>query len=183
MDVLSLLHNRVSHPKLTTPAPSGEALKNILKAALTAPDHGAFTPWEFIVCTGDGLNRVSKIYQDSAINAGKTEAEVTKMTNMPFRAPMMIVAIARCKPHPKVPVIEQVESAACAVYGMQLAADAQGFGSIWRTGELAFNPDVKAAFELGKDDEIVGFLYVGTPENAARVRTPKSIDDYCKVWS
>lgn len=183
MDVLSLLHNRVSQTKLTFPAPQGEALENILKAALTAPDHGAFTPWEFIVCEGEGLNRVSKIYQDAAINADKTDAEVTKMTNMPFRAPMMIVAIARCKPHPKVPIIEQVESAACALYAMQLAADAQGFGSIWRTGELALNPDVKAAFELGEHDEIVGFLYVGTPETDARVRTPKSIDDYCKRWS
>ncbi|MGG5828470.1 nitroreductase, partial [Aeromonas salmonicida] len=31
---------------MTTPAPSGEVLDNILKAGLRAPDHGTLTPWQ-----------------------------------------------------------------------------------------------------------------------------------------
>ncbi|NVP02405.1 nitroreductase, partial [Photobacterium damselae subsp. damselae] len=37
MDALTLLLNRRSLPRLAEPAPSGEALENILRAGLRAP--------------------------------------------------------------------------------------------------------------------------------------------------
>jgi nitroreductase len=47
---------------------------------------------------------------------------------------------------------------------MLLALQAQGFSSIWRTGDPAYDPEVKRAFGLRESDAIVGFLYVGTPK-------------------
>ncbi len=57
---------------------------------------------------------------------------------------------------------------------MQQAAFAQGFGGIWRTGTYAQLDFVKQALELGEDDEIVGFLYLGTPSGEpAKRHTPE----------
>ncbi len=39
MEALELLLNRRSIAKLTEPAPEGQALENIIKAGLRAPDH------------------------------------------------------------------------------------------------------------------------------------------------
>ena len=41
-----------------------------------------------------------------------------------------------------------------------LALNAMGYGAIWRTGKLAFNPFVAKALGLNKSQEILGFLYL-----------------------
>ncbi len=40
MDALTLLLNRRSASRLTTPAPQSDELQNILAAGMRAPDHG-----------------------------------------------------------------------------------------------------------------------------------------------
>ena len=45
---------------------------------------------------------------------------------------------------------------------MQQAAFALGFGGIWRTGAYTQYEFVKQTLGLGDDDEIVGYLYLGT---------------------
>jgi nitroreductase len=66
--------------------------------------------------------------------------------------------VARCEDHPKVPRWEQEMSAGCAVMAMQMAALAQGFNGIWRSGALTESPVVRAGFECREQDKIVGFL-------------------------
>ncbi len=55
-------------------------------------------------------------------------------------------------------------SAGCAVMAMQMAAIAQGFNGIWRSGALTESAIVREAFECRPQDKIVGFLYLGTPQ-------------------
>ena len=55
-------------------------------------------------------------------------------------------------------------SAGCAVMAMQMAAVAQGFNGIWRTGPLTESSVVREGFACGEHDKIVGFLYLGTPQ-------------------
>ncbi len=63
-------------------------------------------------------------------------------------------------------------SAGCAVMAMQMAALAQGFNGIWRSGALTESPVVRAGFECREQDKIVGFLYLGTPQL-------KSLNHHC----
>ena len=163
LDALELLLNRRSQPRLKAPAPQGDALKNIMQAAMRAPDHASLAPWRFIVCEELGLNKLGSIFEQSAIENDKSEKEIERAPQLPLRAPMVIVAIAQYKEHEKVPRVEQIASASCAVMAIQMAAVAQGFNGIWRTGAYAHCDLVKAALELSSDDEIVGFLYLGTP--------------------
>lgn len=163
MDALDLLLNRRSIAKLAAPAPEGKALENIIKAGLRAPDHAGLTPWRFVISQGNGLNKLSEILVKAAEADNSDAAVIEKVKNAPFRAPMVITVIAKVTPHEKVPALEQHLSAGCAVQAMQMAAVAQGFQGFWRSGKWMFHEQVHKAFGLEGDDEIVGFLYLGTP--------------------
>ncbi|CAH0525462.1 NAD(P)H nitroreductase [Vibrio hippocampi] len=163
MDALELLLNRRSVAKLVEPAPEGEHLENIIKAGLRAPDHGNLTPWRFVLAQGEGRQKLADILQHAAQQRGGDEAAIEKASKAPFRAPLVITVIAKVTPHEKVPPIEQHLSAGCAVQAMQLACIAQGFQGFWRSGPLMFDANVRQALNVHGDDEIVGFLYVGTP--------------------
>ncbi|MGO2127896.1 MAG: NAD(P)H nitroreductase [Pseudoalteromonas prydzensis] len=164
MDAIELLLTRQSDPRLIAPAPNNSQLEIIKQAALRVPDHGALAPWQFIVVAGDARERLGEIYYQSAVAEQQDEKVINRAKELPLRAPMIIIAIAKYQAHPKVPRIEQVQSAGCAVLAMQQAAFAQGLGGVWRTGYFAQSEAVKASLSLNTDDEIVGYLYLGTPE-------------------
>jgi len=169
MDALTLLTTRYSSPRLTEPAPSGDALELIKRAALQVPDHGALRPWKFVIAEGrEALSRLGDIFAEAAIEEDPSiSVELhERARQLPLRAPMVITCIAKVTEHPKVPIAEQVQSAACAVMAMQQMAFALGFGGVWRTGAYAQQDYVKQAFNLAADDEIVGFLYLGTSSSA-----------------
>ncbi|UJF19856.1 NAD(P)H nitroreductase [Vibrio sp. SS-MA-C1-2] len=178
MDALNLLLTRRSIAKLTAPAPKGVELKNILQAGLRAPDHGGLMPWQFVVVEGEGLDRFSTILSEAAIASGEEQKVIEKAKNAPFRAPMIIVVIAKVTEHEKVPLIEQYVSAGCATQSMQMAAVAQGFSGFWRTGKWTYDRSVRHAFSLQKDDEIIGFLYLGTPTCTPSALKEKELDKF-----
>lgn len=182
MEALELLLTRGSQPRLQTPVPNAEELENIMQAAMRAPDHAGLTPWRFIVCQKKGLSKLGDIFEQAAIEADMTVAEIERAPQLPKRAPMVIVAITKFKEHAKVPWIEQVASTSCAVSAMQMAALAQGYGGVWRTGSYAQNEFVKEALELIEQDEIVGFLYLGTPVTKPLPKPAKSSQDFFEFW-
>jgi nitroreductase len=183
MQALDLLLNRSSQPRLQAPAPQGQALENIMQAALRAPDHMGLTPWRFIVCQGKGLRKLGEVFELAAINTDMPEKDVERAPQLPLRAPMVIIAICRYQEHNKVPWIEQVASTACAVHAMQMAAVAQEFSGIWRTGNYAQNEEVKSALQLCEQDEILGFLYLGTPATKPLPKPPKDSLQYFEFWA
>lgn len=163
MDALELLLNRTSSPLLQEPAPTEEQLALMLRAAARAPDHGLLKPYRFIKVEGDGLTALGELFASAGLAEDNDlpEAQVTKLRNMPLRAPMILVAIAVTQEHPKVPVSEQVITAGCAAHALIQAADAQGVGAMWRSGAMAFSPAVERGLELAAGEQIIGFIYLG----------------------
>ena len=94
----------------------------------------------------------------------------------------MLVAIACCQNHPKVPEIEQIITVGAAVQNLLTAAFALHIGAYWRTGSLAYNPDVHHLLKMAMNEKIVGFIYLGTPDG--QPRTPKAVDiNQCyRIW-
>lgn len=182
MQALELLLTRSSNGKLTAPAPTGDQLNNIIQAGLRAPDHANLSPYQFLVVTGNGLNKLGEIYHQAAVEENMDEKTLNRAKELPLRAPMVIVAICKYKPHPKVPRVEQVATTACAVQNMQMAALTQGFNGMWRTGSFAHSNSVKQQLALSDDDEIVGFLYVGTPSGDNPIRKTKDCSAYVEYW-
>jgi nitroreductase len=163
MDAITLLLTRRSCAALLAPGPEGEALDIILKAAIRVPDFQELRPYEFIVAKGDGLKRLGAMMERAAIASGQPPDIVKRAPKMPLRAPLVIVVVAKARDSVVVRPIEQKLTAGCAVMAMQMAAFAQGFGGIWRSGWPMFAPTLQAELGLAERDRIVGFLYLGTP--------------------
>lgn len=180
MDALTLLLNRHSCARLTTPAPSGEALDNILKAGLRAPDHGTLTPWQFILFEGEGRERLGTLLGDAARLRGDDDDSISKSEQAPLRAPLVVAVASRFQDHPKVPKLEQELSAGCALMAMQMAAQAQGFNGIWRSGWFIFDEHIRQGLGLAEQDQLVGFLYLGTPQLEARKLRELPLADFVR---
>lgn len=185
MDANTLLTERSSSPRLTSPAPSGEVLKLIKQAALRAPDHGALKPWQFLVFDNpDALSALGEIYAKAALidDPEADPASVERAKQLPLRAPMVIVCATNRQEHPKVPLWEQDVAAGCAVMAMQQAAFANGFGGIWRTGAYAESSTVKQLLGIAEKDIIVGFLYLGTPMKQPSKPNTANVEDFFTQW-
>lgn len=180
LDATQLLLTRQSTPRLIAPAPNAEQLTLLLNAAARVPDHGALNPWEFIIAIDDGLAKLADIFVDAAKITGADEAFLAKVANMPYRAPMVITVVAKTQVHDKVPILEQQIAAGCATMAMQQAAFAIGLGAVWRTGDFAFDANVHQQLGLSKQDQIVGFLYVGTPAVTAPIKPLKEGQQFAR---
>jgi nitroreductase len=163
MDAIELLLTRQSDSNLSFPGPSAEQLEVIKKAALKVPDHGGLKPWRFILVEEQGREKLGEIFYQAAVEEQQEQRIIDRAKALPERAPMLIIAVSPYAEHPKVPRIEQIESAACSVFAMQQAAFAQGLSGVWRTGYFAQSASVKRQLGLSEQDEIVGYLYLGTP--------------------
>lgn len=178
-----LIIERNSHAKLSQPAPDGEDLAFIKQAALSAPDHARLRPWRFLQIDGEGRNALGQSFVEVAQAKGVTDAaKLEKLAANPLRAPMIIVLVAKQIDHAKVPLIEQVASAACCGQNILLAAQARGFGAMWRTGEMAFDVHIHRKLGLANDEVLLGYIYVGTMVGEPKRRIALEVDDYWQQW-
>ena len=94
----------------------------------------------------------------------------------------MVVVIARLQDHAKYPKSEQLLAAGCAAHGILLAAYAQGIGAVWRTGELAYSAHVAKGLGLAEGEEVIAFLYLGTPQKEPRVAEKVDLAEFVSAW-
>lgn len=184
MQALELLLQRCSVSRLQAPGPTAEQLQLMFQAALRAPDHGQIRPWRFLTVEGAGLNALGELYAKALEQSEQPASpeQLKRVRGMPLRAPMVIVIIACLQEHPKVPHYEQVIAAGCAGHGLLLAAQALGLGAFWRSGEMAENPSVQHGLGLAANEQIIGYLYVGTPSQAARAGKALHVTDFVQAW-
>ena len=183
MDAVDVMISRVSPAKLSEPAPPPEALEKMLAAAVAAPDHGRIRPWRFVVIQGQARERFGELMAQSLarrekdISPAKLDFEKAKA----LRAPVLVVVAAAPKDDPKIPEIEQIEAVAAATQNFVIAAHALGYGTLWRTGKVAYDAEVKTALGLRGNDTVVGILYVGS---IATPGAPRKIapGDFVRHW-
>ncbi|MCU1725748.1 NAD(P)H nitroreductase [Pseudomonas sp. 7P_10.2_Bac1] len=185
MEALDALLHRVSAPRLLDPAPTAEQREILFAAALRAPDHGQLRPYRFLTIEGEARNQLGEILAQAVQGQGGevTQAALDKARAMPLRAPLIVVVVARLQDHFKVPKSEQLITAGCAAHAIELAAFAQGVGAVWRTGELSYNAHVAKGLGLEDGEEVVAFLYLGTPQNDLRDAPKVNSAEFVKVWS
>ncbi len=179
MDALIALQTRTAAPRLVEPAPNPAQLEQILKAGLRAPDHGMLRAWRYLLIEGDARRKLAQLFVDTT--QPETEERKQKLLTTPLRAPLIIVAVATIK-EGKVRASEQVCSVAAAIQNMSVACHALGYGSIWLTGAVAYDPRVKVALGLLATDEIVGYLYVGTATVPDRPVPQHNLQDFVQHW-
>ncbi|HZM46673.1 MAG TPA: nitroreductase family protein [Burkholderiales bacterium] len=184
MDAVKLLLERASAVKLQEPGPSDDELETILRSALRAPDHGRLRPWRFIVISGAERERFGALLADSlkARDAGATPETLERERQKALRAPVIVVVAARTKASEQIPEVEQIVSAGAAAAHIMLAAQALGYGAMWRTGAPAYDARVKEGLGLQASDAIIGIIYVGTPAMAPRGSARPELGDFVTRW-
>jgi len=183
----SLQHlNRSSTPAkvLIEPAPDEAQLRQILEVALTAPDHGRLRPYRFISIRGDARYRLSEIFvkatqmREPDVDA----AYLAKQREKPLRSPLIVVVVANLVESEKIPEIEQMLAAGAAAHNILLASNALGFGSVWLTGANAYDDYVRGELGISDNEQIIGFIYVGTPQLEIPPRPLPAVDDFISNW-
>lgn len=165
-DALRLLLTRRSTPPagLAAPGPTPDELTTLLTIAARVPDHGKLAPWRFIVFEGEGRERAGQILVDLTraqrpdATSAQIEAERKRMTS----APLVIAVISTAAPHPKIPEIEQLLSAAACCENLLIAADAMGYGAAWVTNWFAYDRAALARLGVAETEKVAGFVHIGT---------------------
>ena len=185
MDALDLLLTRESAMKLESPAPGEAELDTMFQSAVRAPDHGRLRPWRFVVIGGDKRARFGELMADALRRKDPNASgeALERERAKPMRAPMIVVAAAHVQKGHRIPEMEQIAAAAAAAQNIMLAAHAMGYGAMWKTGEPAYDPGVKTALGLDAEDDIMGFLYVGTRAGGSSPAARPAARDQVTVWA
>jgi nitroreductase len=163
MDTLEALVTRSTAKTYGDTAPTKEHLATVLQAAVRAPDHGRLRPWRFMLIEGDQRKKFGEMLADSARRRvpGLGDGDLQRERDKALRAPLIIVVACRVVPGTKVPAIEQVLAAGAAAQNILLALHSLGYVAAWKTGEAAYDTEVKKALGFAADDHLVGFIYTG----------------------
>jgi len=183
-EILQFLQHRNSSPRLVEPAPSAAEMDEIFRAALRVPDHAWLRPWRFITIAGERRHDFGLVLERCLRqrNPQVEEPALQKARASTLRAPLLVVVVARLTEHPKVPALEQRLSAGCAAQAILLAAEASGYAGIWRTGDAAFDPAVMSALGLAANEEIIGFIYLGSREGSGKMLPALAPADFVSSW-
>lgn len=181
---ISTLASRSSYPKLMEPAPSAEQLEQVFSAAIRVPDHLQLRPWRFLTIQGEGRKALGELFAkaEQRNNPQANQEDLDKKAAKALRAPLIIVGICKHQAHEKVPLIEQQLSTGCVLHNIGLALHSLNFASIWRTGSFAFDPYINQALGLDFHENIIGFLYVGSPNGKEKTPKPIEVNQYLQRW-
>jgi len=180
MELIEALNTRATAKTYGADAPTKEHLGVALQAAVRAPDHGRLRPWRFMLVEGDQRRQFGELLAESAKRRvpGLSDGDLQRERDKAMRAPMIIIVMCRVVPGTKVPAIEQILAAGAATQNILLALHAQGYAAAWKTGEAAYDPEVKKALGLAADDHLIGFVYVGGATGATySTGKPASVQD------
>lgn len=166
--VFSAVANRRSWSRVTDDAPTHEELLRLVSAAGRVADHSSLRPWRLIELRGDDRERLGR-----AIN--KAEGEKGS-SHKPLRAPLLVAVVASYRESGKVPRWEQEAVASGVAHMLSLLLDDAGWGVIWRTGHYTRSKAVAKAHGLAKNEELLGWLYVGGKPEGARTGRRSTID-------
>lgn len=165
---LEALRARRSWSKVTGDAPTPDEVLTLLEAAGRVADHSSLRPWRIIELRDD-----DRLVLGAAI--AKAQGD-DKPSTKPLRAPLLIAVVASYRVSEKVPRWEQEAVASGIAHMLSLLLDEAGWGVIWRTGHHTRSKAVARAHGLGKNEELLGWLYVGGKPPRSRSERPKRLD-------
>jgi nitroreductase len=165
--VLDAVTRRNSSPKVGAGSPTRAELLALVEASANVADHGSLRPWRLIELRGDARNQLGAALAEAA---GKEGRDAEKLAAKPLRADLLIAVVASRKPSHKVHEWEQDAAAAGVAHTLSLLLAEAGWGVMWRTGPHTRSTPVRKLHRLGENEELLGWLYVGTLREASADR-------------
>src|SRR3954468_9191987 len=154
MDAIDAINTRSTAKSYGEMSPTQDHLDAVLHGAVHAPDHGRLRPWRFMLIQGSQRARFGDILaaaalrRTPALSAGDLQRERDKAQ----RGPLIILVACRTVTGTKVPIIEQILAAGAAAQNILLGLHNFGYAAAWKTGDAAYDPEVKKALGLQVDD-------------------------------
>ncbi len=149
---------RRSYPRVTADAPSHDELLPLIEAAATVADHGSLRPWRLIELRGEARDRLGAALVDGS---GLTGSDAERLAAKPLRASLLLAVVVVRKPSIKVHDWEQDAAAAGVAHLLTLLLDDAGWGVMWRSGGHTRSEAVRRLHQLGENEELLGWLYIG----------------------
>lgn len=165
---LEAVRARRSWSKVTDEAPTHAELLTLVSAAGRVADHSSLRPWRLIELRGTDREVLGRAINKATGDKGAS----TK----PLRAPLLIAVVASYKKSDKVPRWEQEAVASGVAHVLSLLLDEAGWGVIWRTGGYTRSKAVAKAHGLTKNEELLGWLYVGGKPPRSRLGRRKGVE-------
>ena len=183
---LSLLATRRSgKPRdLVAPGPDADQLRAMIEIAARTPDHGKLAPWRFVIVPAERRDRLAEVIT-TAYRAERPQAarlEIESLEQFAHQAPALVVALSSPRTESHIPLWEQQLSAGAACMNLLHAAHAMGFAGGWLTGWAAYNQAVRDAFGAS-DEQIAGFLFIGSPAKQLEERPRPDLSKIISVWN
>lgn len=184
---LAALDARRSVPpkQLGEPGPDAATLLRMLRSAVRVPDHGKRVPFRFIRFEGDARHAFGERLAARALarDPNASEAAIEKDRRRFSYAPVIVAVIARLGEDGKIPPSERFSTASCVCFALLQAAQALGYGAIWLTGWLAYDEAVRGWLGLADDEQVAGFIHIGTPKLDTPERDRPDPRDLLVDWS
>ncbi|MVN91872.1 nitroreductase family protein [Mucilaginibacter aquatilis] len=146
---------------------NGQKIPNAQVAALLeladwAPTHAYTEPWRFVVYEDPKVfcEQHAELYKQGA-GENFNPATYNNLANMGANVSHVVIAYMHRSELSKIPVVEEVAAASCAIQNVLLGANALNIGSFWSTGGATLKPAMKDFLGLGADDQVLGLLYLG----------------------
>ncbi len=169
----SVLSNIIKNRRSTKPALFNghkipdEQIEQLLELADWAPTHTFSEPWRFVVYSGDKVNEFSKqhalLYQQFTPTEKFMQGKFDGIISNGGKSSHIIVCIMK-RSNEKIPAMEEMAAASCAVEHILLGATALDIAALWSTGGMVLHPAMKNHFQLNEQDEILGVLFLGYSE-------------------
>ena len=187
MSPIDYLLTRRSVKFVRAPGPSAEHLDLILRAAMTAPDHGHLQPWRFALIRGAAIGRLADLAIGASKAAGKPMTPEKEANTRRWLAEVPLLIALACRldhTNTKIPEAERMLATGAAVTQMLDAAHMLGYGAYWSTGLGTYVDEVNEALGFdGLDYRYMGYLAIGTPIDAGPAPQRSDYRQFVTEWS
>jgi len=142
-----------------------ETILELLSLADWAPTHGLTEPWRFIVFAHHKVKEFSarhaELYKYHTDDSLFVQAKYDKLKSLGENVSHIIIPWMKRQGSRKIPEIEEVAATCAAIQNLLLAATSKDIVAFWSSSGLTHHPGLKAEFNLGGDDMILGIIYLG----------------------
>jgi nitroreductase len=166
MDVTTAVRTRRTHKAFGSQPVDRATLLELFELARWAPNHRLTNPWRFRVLGERSRSQLARV----------AELAVPGSARKLDRAPTLVVASVRPQGDPD-EQREDLLAAAVAAYLVLLGAHARGLAGYWRTLPLLHTADGRAAVALPPDEQSIGLLHLGHPQQPQRVPERAAVDE------
>ncbi|HEY9066642.1 MAG TPA: nitroreductase [Burkholderiaceae bacterium] len=159
-----LTRRSVSPKRLIAPGPDLATLELMLQAALAAPDHGGLHPWRVIEFRAEHRAELAALFEAEKLRRDPlaTPMDRVRARDHALLPPVLLGFVVAPQARTKIPPREQWLAAGAALGNLLNAAHQLGYGAIVLSGERCFDETLAAALGVTGDEQLVGFVSIGT---------------------